>query len=95
MRPNTKLNPASHMLISSPDGSQVEQDCVQCSHCGKHYPITPIKGRGFCTRCGGPVCGPGCAECVPLEQWLENREAGVADDHKPVRVSLGGIVLPY
>lgn len=40
--------------------------------------------RGFCMNCNGPICGPDCAECVPLEQFLENIEHGRDIDFKPV-----------
>jgi len=51
---------------------------LQCVHCGRHFPLSPGSGRirGFCQRCNGPICGPGCAECVPQERQLENVEAG-------------------
>jgi len=96
MRTNTKLLPASTIEITTPDGHAIELDCVQCVHCGTHFPIAPGSGkiRGFCGRCNGPVCGPRCAECVPIEQWLENREQGRPDDHRPVRVSMGGVSCP-
>ena len=97
MRTNTRLYPASTLSITNPDGPTVESDLVQCVHCGLHFPVRIGSGktRGFCTLCNGPVCGQACAECVPLEQWIENRETQMPDDHKPVRVSRGGIVLPY
>lgn len=44
--------------------------------------------RGFCMACGGPVCGPGCAACVPVEQYLENLERGLPDDHRPTTVGV-------
>lgn len=30
--------------------------------------------RWYCGKCNGPICGPGCAVCVPVEQLLENIE---------------------
>lgn len=42
------------------------------------------KVRGFCQRCNGYVCGPGCAKCVPTEQLLENYEKGRAEDFRPI-----------
>lgn len=44
--------------------------------------------RGFCLNCDGPICGPGCAACIPEEQMLENIEAGRPTDHKPIRVNV-------
>lgn len=40
--------------------------------------------RGFCTRCCGPVCGPGCADCIPEEQLLENYEKHRPLDFRPI-----------
>lgn len=59
-----------------------------CCHCGAHWIYTPGSGilRGFCQNCAGYVCGPGCAECVPMEQKLENSEAGLPECHKPVKI---------
>lgn len=42
--------------------------------------------RGFCMNCNGPVCGPGCAECIPEDQMLTNLEKGRSADFKPIRV---------
>ena len=96
MRSNTKLRPAGTLTILGASGETTESDLLQCVHCGGHFTLNPGSGktRGFCMNCNGPVCGKSCEKCVPIEQWLENREAGVADDHKPVRVSMGGILLP-
>lgn len=48
--------------------------------------------RGFCTNCMGPVCGPGCAECVPTEQLLENYEKGRPLNFRPTIVSVPAAV---
>lgn len=55
---------------------------VQCVHCGGQFAIQPGSGkiRGICTRCMGPVCGPGCNECVPVEVLLESMEKGITPD---------------
>ena len=55
---------------------------LQCVHCGGHWQCRPGSGnvRGYCWRCNGPVCGPACAECVPVEQRLEQMEAGDGDE---------------
>jgi hypothetical protein len=62
-------NPHGGIIIEG----QTVADTLQCVHCGAHW--VPQKGsgkiRGFCKRCMGPVCGPGCARCVPHEKWLE------------------------
>lgn len=83
-------------VVSDPgaDKPLLEQRTVQCVHCGGHYHPSPGSGRvrGFCANCNGPVCGPGCAACVPLEQLLENYEKGRPLDFRPVVVpaSLAG-----
>lgn len=61
---------------------------LQCCHCGGHWVPRPGSGtvRGFCQNCNGPVCGPGCAACVPAEQMLENIEKGRPLDFRPVVV---------
>ena len=43
--------------------------------------------RGWCSRCCGPVCGPGCAECIPVEMLLENYEHNWPLDHRVTVVS--------
>ena len=48
--------------------------------------------RGFCTRCCGPVCGPGCAECVPVEQYLENLEKGREENFRPLIVGIPNVL---
>lgn len=42
--------------------------------------------RGWCMNCNGPVCGPGCAECVPVERYLAILE-GTAS---PTSITVGG-----
>lgn len=66
----------------------LEISTMQCCHCGGHFYPQPGSGivRGFCQRCMGPVCGPGCAECVPEEQYLENMEKGRAHNFRPIIV---------
>ena len=64
--------PAGGIVV---DGVQVA-DTVQCRHCGKHFVMRHGSGtvRGYCQRCGGLVCGPRCAACVPFEQALDLAE---------------------
>lgn len=69
----------------------VTQDTVQCVHCGGHWIWQPGSGRrrGFCMRCNGFTCGAErCNACVPLEQWLENVEAGRPEDYRPIIASV-------
>lgn len=69
----------------------LEVKTLQCVHCGGHFPVCPGSGRvrGFCQRCCGPVCGPGCAECVPTDLLLENLERGRPEGFRPVVVAGG------
>jgi hypothetical protein len=70
------------------DRPLLEVGTLQCVHCGGHWVPQPGSGRvrGFCQNCMGPVCGPGCAACVPTEQLLENIEKGRPLDFRPVLV---------
>lgn len=65
-------------------------DTLQCVHCGGHFEVRPGSGkvRGFCQRCNGVFCGPGCAKCVPTEQLLENIEQGRPLDFVPTTVNV-------
>lgn len=77
------------VLISTPQGGgpAVARDTVACCHCGRHWVWEPGSGRvrGWCLRCAGLTCGsPRCCACVPVEQWLENVEAGRAADFRPI-----------
>jgi len=67
---------AGHTIVSTDAGEIIEAATLQCVHCGGHWQVQPGSGklRGFCFRCNGPVCGPGCAECVPMEAMLEIME---------------------
>jgi hypothetical protein len=79
-----------HGLVTIADpGSDIpylEQATTQCKHCGGHFPLRPGSKtiRGFCQRCNGFVCGPGCGECVPTEQLLENIEKGRELTFRPI-----------
>lgn len=65
----------------------LEVATLQCVHCGKHWVPKPgsRRIRGTCGRCHGPICGPGCIECVPKEQQLENMEQGRPMRFRPIR----------
>ena len=85
-------------LITQPwdsDRARTEKT-VQCVHCGAHHVVKEAFERavlgklGFCARCNGITCGKDlCNECVPMEQQLENMEAGRLDvrTYRPIRVS--------
>lgn len=83
-------NAAGFIVVNDPgsDKPVLEAATLQCVHCGGHW--VPRKGsgivRGFCLNCNGPICGHGCAKCVPVEQMLENIEKGRPEDYKPIIV---------
>ena len=76
------------MIYSDPgaDKPLLEVKTLMCCHCGQHFPFSPGSGkiRGFCMNCNGPICGPGCAKCVPVEQYIENIEKGRPEDYRPI-----------
>lgn len=74
------------------DGGMKAFKTVPCVHCGGQFVPTPGSGkiRGFCHNCDGFVCGPACMQCVPVEQYLENLEAGRDPLFRPVIVPTGG-----
>lgn len=67
-----RRKPSGAILV---DGQQVA-DTVQCVHCGGHFVMRKGSGRvrGWCATCTGMICGPRCAQCVPLEQRLDRAE---------------------
>jgi hypothetical protein len=96
MRRGTRLAPNGYMVLSDPDKGLVEADTLQCVHCGAHFRLAPGSGNvrgfcGFCMRCNGPICGPRCRRCVPMEQQLENMEAGRPLDYRQIVVGAVGM----
>jgi hypothetical protein len=74
-------------------GDEAEKvvDTVQCVHCGRHWLWEPGSGkqRGFCLGCNGITCGSKkCDVCVPMEQQLENMEAGHDLTFRPIMSSV-------
>lgn len=59
-------------------GEQQQGATLSCCHCQHTWIVQKGSGklRGFCQQCMGFVCGPQCAECVPIERRIENMEAG-------------------
>lgn len=68
--------PSGTIIITDLMGGVTTADTLQCVHCGKHWMVKPGSGRvrGYCFRCGGPICGPCCVECVPYERQIEMLE---------------------
>jgi hypothetical protein len=86
------MRESGSLIIADPGADRpiAEAATIQCVHCGRHWVARPGSGRirGFCLRCHGPICGPGCAECVPIEQQLDNLEAGRPILHRPIVLSI-------
>ncbi len=104
---NSQLSPHGWFEFFNDWGDRKEGETFMCVHCGSHNIVSPGSGklRGFCTRCGGYVCGPTCLECVPRELLYERLEKGVPElvalgtprpavVSVPRRVTPGGLVLP-
>lgn len=86
------IKPSGVLITTHPDTDLCEQvDTIQCVHCGCHWVHKAGSGRirGFCLLCCGHICGPGCEECVPAEQMLENMEQGRDLRHRQIIVSSG------
>ena len=79
-------------------GRESITDFVQCVHCGRSWQFVAGSGRerGYCLACDGITCGPGCIAgdaCVPKELMLENMEAGRPLNYRPIKASVGGVLL--
>ena len=80
-------------------GLPVTRDLVCCVHCGFTFEFGPgmTKGRGWCMRHGGYLCGRPYCRARPCMHWMDgidNLEAGLPENTpRPVRVSMGGAVL--
>ncbi len=69
------------------DGKVVsETRTVNCGHCGLPIPWNMMKFAGFCGNCNKFYHGDKCECCVPMEQMLENFEAGRDPSFRPSRV---------
>lgn len=87
---------SGHLITELHDGSPaIIQETIQCVHCQRHRVYeraTLARDWCWCSLCAGTVCNrPECAErCVPAEQWLENVEKGLPEDHRRLIVSNPG-----
>lgn len=86
-----------YTFLTDQDGT-VSNGCTwMCQHCGAHHNVVKGSGklRAFCTLCNGYVCVACAGNCVPIEQMLENLEAGMTLDqamrHRPVVVPFTGL----
>lgn len=75
---------AGVIIVADPDVGIQEHSTRQCVHCQKTWIYIPGSGkiRGWCNNCQGFICGPGCEECVPAEQMIENIEQGRPLNHR-------------
>jgi hypothetical protein len=110
LRQHSALKPDSTLLCVPIDGGkQLEQDLVHCVHCGRMWAVGHVfatnvgwrfkdlsKCFGFCSKCNGITCpGEKCQKCVPLEQQIENIEAGKPTlTPKAPMISTTGLILP-
>lgn len=81
---------AGYVLVTDP-GSDVpimEAETLQCVHCGGQWVPRPGSGmiRGYCQNCAGPICGMGCATCIPVDLYLTNLEKGRHPEFRPIFV---------
>lgn len=77
--PKAVRKPDGYSKTTGPHGEIVDCDTLQCRHCGSHWEVVVGSGRlrGWCSRCLGYCCGrPECFVCIPIEQRLQNIEAG-------------------
>lgn len=73
----------------APDGRCENGATLSCCHCQSAWIVQKGSGklRGYCQNCMGFVCGPACAECIPIERRIENLEAGRPElTPAPVRI---------
>ena len=87
-------------FVTGPWGERFEGATLSCCHCQFTWVLQKGSGkvRGFCTSCMRPHCGgPNCWECVPIEQRLENIEAGRPElTPAPVKVFVpSGAAAPF
>lgn len=71
---STVSRPNGAFIRTYEGGREVHGDSVQCVHCGMHWEWIQGSGKtsGFCYHCMGPICGPKCQVCKPLEKQLED-----------------------
>lgn len=70
-------------LFDPEQPTELQLEMVACCHCGKYHPMRGaamllaggVRVLDYCSRCDGVHC-PSCVQCVPVEQRLENIEAG-------------------
>lgn len=72
-------------FISKPKGLISE---VLTTEEAKKRELEGKRVRGWCMACHGPICGPGCASCVPVEQYLENIERNRPANFRPIMASV-------
>lgn len=79
-------------ILTDPEkDGEVQMRTFQCVHCGRHWGVGEAlelaskDEMGLCQRCDGVTCPGPCSEkCVPMEQRLENWEAGIDPEFVPI-----------
>ena len=81
IRAVTVHRPAGYVHREYDDGRVFEFDLLQCIHCQYTWRVERGSGRerGWCTRCGGVVCGAGpcMTACVHFERRLDLAARGL------------------
>lgn len=78
-------SPSAVLQVFDPDAAgELQHEFHACCHCGRYHPVRGavdalIRGQVvlvYCSRCNSLRC-PECEACVPMEQQLDNMEAGL------------------
>ena len=98
IRKSSALHPDATLIILPADGSkELAAEFCACVHCQRIWHVGTAIGDmlaqkvefGFCAKCNGITCpNEKCQTCVPVEQWLENVEAGRAETFRPTRIAV-------
>ena len=81
-RPAPRGRRTGTIISTSIDSDRtIHQEFVSCCHCSRIWRWQRNSGRlrGWCGRCMGITCGPGCPmgqSCIPREKVIEMLEAG-------------------
>jgi len=71
---HTVIKPHGYTVVVGEFGLPVENDTLQCCHCGMHWQVIRGSGRrrGWCTGCTQVTCGAkACVPCIPQEMRCE------------------------
>lgn len=64
---NTTKNASGQAIIITADGNEEQFETVSCVHCQVtwRFDSKSLKGKGWCYKCNGYICGKNCQECIP------------------------------